>query len=147
MVSTVATYTNSYALSKVGSRGYSHAYTNRQGVWHETSDSKIDTSKHYWSTKTIYHSLWAKTILSRDRYKAFLDVVDPANETPGYKLRKVEEFIGSFKERCKLLYQLSQKLASMVVNFYCCVMYSGVECLVCCYSECIYHTRQAEKSA
>ncbi len=23
-------------------------------------------------------------------------------------------------------------------------MYSGVECLVCCYSECIYHTRQAE---
>ncbi len=31
--------------------------------------------------------------------------------------------------------------------FYCCVMYSGVECVVCCYSECISHTRQAEKSA
>ena len=29
------------------------------------------------------------------------------------------------------------------MNFYCCVMYSGVECVVCCYSECIYHTRQA----
>ena len=28
--------------------------------------------------------------------------------------------------------------------FYCCVMYSGVECIVCCYSECISHTRQAE---
>ncbi len=26
-------------------------------------------------------------------------------------------------------------------------MYSGVECVVCCYSECISHTRQAEKSA
>ncbi len=32
-------------------------------------------------------------------------------------------------------------------EFYCCVMYSGVECIVCCYSECISHTRQAEKSA
>ncbi len=26
-------------------------------------------------------------------------------------------------------------------------MYSGVEYVVCCYSECISHTRQAEKSA
>ncbi len=26
-------------------------------------------------------------------------------------------------------------------------MYSGVEYIVCCYSECISHTRQAEKSA
>ncbi len=25
-------------------------------------------------------------------------------------------------------------------------MYSGVECVVCCYSECIYHTRQAESN-
>ena len=33
------------------------------------------------------------------------------------------------------------------LNFYCCVMYSGVEYVVCCYSECISHTRQAEKSA
>ncbi len=23
------------------------------------------------------------------------------------------------------------------IFFYCCVMYSGVECVVCCYSECI----------
>ncbi len=130
MVSTVATHTNTYALSKVGTRGYNRGYTNREGVWHETSDSEIDsfialliyfglvkvggdTSK-YWSTKTIYHGLWARKILSRDRYKAlaaFLHVVDPADETPGYKLQKVEEFIASFKERCKLLYQPSQKLA------------------------------------
>ena len=34
-----------------------------------------------------------------------------------------------------------------VLNFYCCVMYSGVEYVVCCYFECISHTRQAEKSA
>ena len=30
-------------------------------------------------------------------------------------------------------------------EFYCCVMYSGVEYVVCCYSECISHTRQASK--
>ena len=51
---------------------------------------------------------------TRDRYKAlpaFLHVVDPTNETPGNKLRKVEEFLASFKERCSLVYQLSQKLS------------------------------------
>ena len=68
----------------------------------------------YWSTKSIYHGLWARKILSRNRYQAlsaFLHVVDPANETPGYKLRKVEEFLAAFKERCKVLYQPMQKLA------------------------------------
>ena len=48
--------------------------------------------------------------------------------------------------------QVKRKTVATVIksydmNFYCCVKYSGVECLVCCYSECIYHTRQAEKSA
>ena len=35
-------------------------------------------------------------IVSGNRYKAlsaFLHVVDPTNETPGIKLRKVEEFL------------------------------------------------------
>ena len=36
---------------------------------------------------------------------------DPASETPGHKLHKVDEFIASFKERCKVLYQPTQKLA------------------------------------
>ncbi len=42
-------------------------------------------------------------------------------------------------------YGISQHVISH--EFYCCVMYSGVEYVVCCYSECISHTRQAEKSA
>ncbi len=29
-------------------------------------------------------------------------------------------------------------------NFYCCVMYSGVEYVVCCYSECIYYIPHSE---
>ena len=53
-------------------------------------------------------------MLSRDRFKAimaFLHVVDPDAETPGDKLRKVESFISSFKDRCKLMYQPSQNIA------------------------------------
>ena len=42
---------------------------------------------------------------------AFLHVADPQAEAPGEKLRKVEEFITSFRERCRLLYQPSQNLA------------------------------------
>ncbi len=41
----------------------------------------------------------------------------------------------------------SQRRDSIYFEFYCCVMYSGVEYVVWCYSECISHTRQAEKSA
>ena len=83
MVSTVATHTNTYALSKVGTRGYNRGYTNQEGVWRETSDSEIDSfiaifiyfglvkvggdTAKYWSTKTIYHGLWARKIMSRDR--------------------------------------------------------------------------------
>ena len=68
----------------------------------------------YWSTKTLYHGLWAWAILSRDRYKslmALLHVVDPTTETPGNKLRKVEAIVNHFKERCKMLYQPRQNMA------------------------------------
>ena len=130
MVSAVVTHTNTYALLKVGTRTYSRCYLDKDGFWKKTSEAEIykfialliyfglvkvggDKAK-YWSTKTVYHGLWARKMLSRNRYSAlaaFLHVVDPSNETPGHKLRKVEEFLASFKERCKLLYQPSQKLA------------------------------------
>ena len=70
--------------------------------------------KKYWSTKTLYNGLWARKIFSRNRFKAlmtFLHVVAPDQETPGNKLRKVEEFISSFKERFHLLYQPPQNIA------------------------------------
>ena len=51
-----------------------------------------------------------------------------------------------FRNSVKLLRY--QYVSNMIwIFFYCCVMYSDVECVVCCYSECISHTRQAEKSA
>ena len=42
----------------------------------------------------------------------FLHVVDPGKETPGNKLHNVEEFIASFKERRKLLYQCQIQIIS-----------------------------------
>ena len=101
-----------------------------QGFWSDTTNKEIEEymvlliyfglvkvgghTHAYWSTKSIYHGLWARKIMSWDRYKAlsaFLHVVDPCNENPGNKLRKVEDFLASFKERCGLLYQPTQKLS------------------------------------
>ena len=107
------TRTNTYALVNVATRGYSKAYVERHGCWTWTTVKEIEEyialiyfglvkrsglTDKYW--RTIYHKLWIRKILSN-----FLHVVVPTNETPGNKLRKVEEFLASFKERGKLLYQ------------------------------------------
>ena len=68
----------------------------------------------YWSVKTLYYGLWARSIMSRTRYKALmalLHVVDPATEDPADKLCKVESFVDYFKSRCLPLYQPRQQLA------------------------------------
>ena len=44
-------------------------------------------------------------------------------------------------------FRVVQELVSNLRMNFIVVMYSGVEYVVCCYSECISHTRQAEKSA
>ena len=67
-----------------------------------------------WSTKTLYHGLWARAILSRDRYfaiLALLHVVHPATEDPNNKLCKVESFITHFKNKCSELYKPRQHVA------------------------------------
>ncbi len=130
IIGAIVAHTNSYAHLNVGTRGYHRGYVNRDGSWNETSVEEMekfvalliyfslvevssDTAK-YWSTKSIYHGLWARKILPRHRYQAiasFLHVVDPANESPANKLRKVDELLASFKEKCKILYQPAQKLA------------------------------------
>ena len=130
MVSAIVTHTNTYALVKVANKSYSRDYVSGDGSWAKTTVEEIykyialliyfsmvrvggDVAK-YWSTKSMYHGLWARKILSRGRYKAlsaFLHVVDPGNESAGDKLRKVDDLLASFKSRCKLLYQPTQKLA------------------------------------
>ncbi len=129
MIKSVVAHTNSYAYMKLAAGGHT-SYATSDRSWQNTTVDEINhliglliyfglvhvdsAVEKYWSTKTLYHGLWARKILSRARYKAlmaFLHVVEPSNETPGGKLRKVEDFLVSFKERCSLLYQPTQNIA------------------------------------
>ena len=129
MIKSVFAHTNSYAFMRLLAGGFT-TYTTGDGAWKTTTEDEINrliailiyfglvrvdtVVEKYWSTKTLYHGLWARKILSRKRYKAlmaFLHVVDPAEEIASNKLRKVEEFLASFKERCRMLYQPYQNVA------------------------------------
>ena len=122
-------HTNSYAYEHI-MEGTHCTYAQPDGSWKEvTSDEtkrwialliyfglvRVGTSvDRYWSIKSLYHGLWARSILGRGRYKALMamiHVVDPAAETPDDKLRKVNTFIDYFKGRCPSLYQPRQKVA------------------------------------
>ena len=129
IVNSIVTHTNSYAQEKVFS-GKGSSYTQSDGSWQDVTADEIrrliallihfgvvhvrgDVQKN-WSTKTLYHGLWARAILSRDRYFAILSmlhVVDPATEDPNNKLRKVEPFITHFKKKCSELYKPRQHVA------------------------------------
>ena len=68
----------------------------------------------YWSTTTLFHSLWAKSFMSRMRFRtlmALLHVVDPLNEPAGKKLRKVVGFGDFLQGRFKSIYQPRQHVA------------------------------------
>ena len=74
----------------------------------------IPTHERYWSTKTLYHSLWALEMLLLKKFKALLamiHVVDPISEKEDDKLRKATPFINYFKDRCLKQYQPHQNLA------------------------------------
>ena len=104
-------------------------YGDKNGAWLETNPEEINrlialivymglvnvsTFHRYWSTKTLYHGLWARAMMSRDRFKALmatLHIVDPGAETAGDKLRKVSDFVEQIKSKCKLLYQPRQNVS------------------------------------
>ena len=119
IISDIATHSNKYLQTKLADRRYSRTSPEEIekliALLIYFSLVRVDSDvERYWSTKSLYHGLWARKMLSRDRFKAimaFLHVVDPDAETPGDKLRKVESFISSFKDRCKLMYQPSQSIA------------------------------------
>ena len=71
LVRTICTHTNSYGWGAIGNKPY---YGDKEGAWVETSPEEIEklialilycglvhvSSFHrYWSTKTLYHGLWA----------------------------------------------------------------------------------------
>ena len=129
MVRDICTHTNTYANEQIVA-GSHQSYTQSDGSWNDTTSEEIkrlialliyfglvkvggNTDK-YWSTKTLYYGLWARSIMSRTRYRALmalLHVVDPGSENAGDKLCKVESFIDYFKSRCLALYQPRQQLA------------------------------------
>ena len=129
MVNSIVVHTNSYAYVKIADGTYT-SYTQSDGSWKDTTPDEInrlmalliyfglvkvcgDVSK-YWSTKTLFHGLWARAIMSRLRFLALmavLHVVDPVAEEAGQKLSKVESFIDYFKSRCLCLYQPRQNVA------------------------------------
>ena len=129
MIQSIVDHTNSYAYMKLAG-GTHTSYAKSDSSWEETTPDEIrkliaaliyfglvrvgTSIDQYWSTKTLFHGLWARGIISRIRFRslmAFLHVVDPATEVLGNKLRKVESFFNYFKERCKMLYQPKQNVA------------------------------------
>ena len=129
MISTICTHTNSYANEHIF-QGTHQSYSKTDGSWQDVTPDEIKrlialliyfglvkvvgSVEKYWSKKTLYHGLWARAIMSRERFKAImalLHVVDPATEVPGEKLLEVESFVDYFKTRCRELYQPRQNVA------------------------------------
>jgi hypothetical protein len=116
----ISEHTNTYGWYVIGRKPY---YGDKYGAWLETNPEEINrliasivymglvnvsTFHRYWSTKTLYHGLWARAMMSRDRFKALmatLHIVDPGSETEGDKLRNVSAFVEQIKSKCKSLYQ------------------------------------------
>jgi hypothetical protein len=127
MIDSIVTHTNACAYIKLAEGGYL-TYANGQGAWDETNAEeircfialliyfglvKLDVVEKYWSTKSLYHGLWARKILSRQRFKAlmtFLHIADPASENPEDTVCNIESFVKLFKNQCKSLYQPTQNM-------------------------------------
>ena len=69
----------------------------------------VSSFERYWSTKTLYHGLWARQITSRDRFKALMHVVDPV--APGDKLRQVRAFLTALPISARSFIHLLEILA------------------------------------
>ena len=129
MVESIVLHTNTNAYIHIAAGGYK-SYTRPDGSWQETTSDEIHRLialliyfglvkvvghvYKYWSTATLFHGLWARSIMPMLRFlapMAFLHIVDPLNEPAGNKLHKVEAFVQYFKTRCKVLHQPRQHVA------------------------------------
>lgn len=122
----ICTHTNNYAYEAVTRKQY---YGDRHGAWKDTSPEEIlllislilyfglvnvSSFHRYWSTKSLYHGLWTRKIMSRDRFKGLmgmLHIVDAGTEDENDKLRKVRSMLETFRNKCKSLYQPFQHVA------------------------------------
>lgn len=126
MIETICENINKYAWLNIHKKPY---YGDKNGAWIETNPDemkklialllyqgmvKVPTLERYWSQKSLYHGLWAREFMSRDRFKAllaFLHIVDPSNEKENDKLKKIRPYIDSFRQKCKELYEPDQNMA------------------------------------
>ena len=122
----IVKHTNTYAWLNITKKP---SYASEEGCWTETTFPemkrfiallvyqgivKVPRYEQYWSTKTLYHALWARSIMSQKRFNAllaFLHVVDPFTEKDGEKLKKVSPLISHFQKVCCELYQPEQNVA------------------------------------
>ena len=98
LVNKIVEHTNSYAVQHI-TEGSHRTYAQADGSWKDTTPDEIHrllalliyfglvkvgmSVDRYWSTKTLYHDLWARSIMSRTRFlglMALLHVVDTAAE-------------------------------------------------------------------
>ena len=129
LLNSIAYHTNSNAYAQI-MEGSNQSYTQPDGSWKEVTADEIKrmiavliyfglvkvghSVDWYWSTATLFHGLWARACMDRNRLKALmamLCVVDPGNEVEGDKLRKVKPLLDIFKQRFQELYQPRQNVA------------------------------------
>lgn len=76
---------------------------------------QVPSINRYWRTDGLYHGLWARHFLTRDRYKAIssmLHMTDPSIQTdPEDKLRKLRPLLDHIKRRCSELYTATVNVA------------------------------------
>ena len=126
LIEDIAKHTNTYAYANILNKP---SYAQKDGSWKATTPDEIrklialliyqgmvkcPTFHRYWSTKSLYHGLWAREFLTRDRFKqlmGMLHVVDPGSENKVDKIRKVSPVIETFRERCRKLFQPFQNVA------------------------------------
>ena len=100
------------------------SYADAEGCWKEVDRSellrfigliiymgivKVSSISRYWSTAPppLYHGLWSRRFMSRDRFKALLGMlhITPPDQTdPTDKLHKVRPLLDHIRPKCKELY-------------------------------------------
>ena len=127
MIEEICNHTNTYAWANIAEK---QAYADKDGACTPVTPNemerllaliiyfglvKLNEVQDYWSTKSLYHGLWARNIISqRNRFKALmamLHIVDFDTEDPQDRLRKVRSFVEHIQQRCKELYQPRQEVA------------------------------------
>lgn len=113
LIKEICNHTNTHVWQKINCK---QIYADKNEAWKEKNQDEmkkfiaclihqglvlVPTYHRYWRTRSLYHGLWARTMISQDRFIALLSVlyvVDPSNETN--KLRKVRTLLNMLKSKC-----------------------------------------------